>query len=82
MYHDFSSKETCSLWADFINKATKLEECLIAWQVGQKKDVEMELATEGEGGKPGFIKMIDRETKEVVLHVETQRTKWKTIYRY
>ena len=44
---DFSADETCALFAQLIDTATKLENCHIAGQVGERKiKAEMQVASE------------------------------------
>ena len=73
---DFSDDETCAILADFIDKAAQLHRFELHGQVSERKiKVELEVATEGEEGKPGSIKITDSETEQLVLQVDTQRTK-------
>ena len=57
---DFSSDETCAIFAEFIDKALQLRECGIGEQVGERviKD-EVEVVTAEIDGKLGSIKITE-----------------------
>ena len=57
---DFSSDETCATFAEFIDKATKLEMCNTYGQKGERYVTAfVKVATAKEEGKPGFIRLTD-----------------------
>ena len=71
---DFSSDETCTLFAQFIDKATKLKECPIYDQCGERKvSVELQVDETETGGEPGQIK-ITNKSGEVIVEMQTSRT--------
>ena len=73
---DFSSDVTCATFSDLIDRADGLRECDIGRQVGERKiKVELMVSTVEIEGISGSIKITDINTKQLILNIETKRTK-------
>ena len=70
---DFSADETCSIFANFIDKATKRLFCSIHDQVGVRK-IKVDYKKAEEDGKSGMIKITDKDTEQLILQVDTKTT--------
>ena len=73
---DLSLNESCELVAQIIDGAPNLEKIFIGQDQKSERKVTVEVTLDetASGGAQGQIKVLDKETKEVVFEMATERT--------